>query len=304
MSAELANYVSGNARAGLRNAGTGTFLNEATVIFGSTPGALTKTFTPESDEEVYFSVLCTNDMVLVGDCTFADIQLEVGNAATEYEPYHDMGGGTVTPTEPLYGLPGAEDTVDVSVDGDVLVTHRTAIVEVDGTNESAVASTMPCAAGAYAYVTSASAALQMEDSPALCCHFAVVSKNAPALQKVAGTMTAGLTSSGVPNIWFFSDQPTVEAFNTWLQQQDSAGTPVTIVYELATPTTETPADVDPIEPQTGEVNVFTDADSLNITLYKTENNKYASVTGSFSQTQNDFASMLTQMSEISIAVVS
>ena len=76
---------------------------------------------------------------------------------------------------------------------------------------------------------------------------------------------------------------------------------MTIVYELATPTTETPADVDPIEPQIGEVNVFTDADSLNITLYKTENNKHASVTGSFSRTENEFASMLTQMNEISIS---
>ena len=37
-----------------------------------------------------------------------------------YEPYRSMGGGTVTPTEPLYGLPGAEDTVEISTDGDVL----------------------------------------------------------------------------------------------------------------------------------------------------------------------------------------
>ena len=29
----------------------------------------------------------------------------------EYEPYHSMGGGTVTPSEPLYGLPDAMDTV-------------------------------------------------------------------------------------------------------------------------------------------------------------------------------------------------
>lgn len=90
-------------------------------------------------------------------------------------------------------------------------------------------------------------------------------------------------------------------WKSYLAAQKTAGTPVTIVYELATPTTETPADVDPIVPQAGEVNVFTDTDSLNITLYKTENNKYASVTGSFSQTQNDFASMLTQMNEISIS---
>ena len=45
-----------------------------------------------------------------------------------YEPYRSMGGGTVTPTEPLYGLPGAEDTVEVSTDGDVTVTRRTGYI--------------------------------------------------------------------------------------------------------------------------------------------------------------------------------
>lgn len=46
----------------------------------------------------------------------------------EYEPYRSMGGGMVTPTEPLYGLPGAEDTVEVSTDGDVTVTRRTGYI--------------------------------------------------------------------------------------------------------------------------------------------------------------------------------
>ena len=121
---------------------------------------------------------------------------------------------------------------------------------------------------------------------------------------------------GMNTPWTYSDHQTIHnkyfvvpksqiadiaAWKSWLAAQKAASTPVTIVYELATPIAETPADVDPIEPNTGEVNVFTDADSLNITLYKTENNKYASVTGSFSQTENDFATMLTQMNEISIS---
>ena len=45
-----------------------------------------------------------------------------------YEPYRSMGGGTIAPTEPLYGLPGAEDMVEVSVDGDVTVTRRTGYI--------------------------------------------------------------------------------------------------------------------------------------------------------------------------------
>lgn len=267
LSATLDAYVSGDARIGLRGAGNNVFLSGTTLVFGSETGSLSATFAPEADDEVYLSLLCTNGTVTGGDCTFSDIQLEIGNAATAYEPYRAMGGGTVTPTEPLYGLPGAEDTVDVSVDGDVLVTHRTTIVEVDGAGKSAAASTTPCADGAYAYVTSATGALQMEDFPALCSHFAVVSQNAPASQKVAGTMMAGLTSSGVPNIWFFSDKATVEAFNTWLAVQSDAGTAVTIVHAMAAPEAEALTAVAPIVPQLGQINILTDADALTATIY-------------------------------------
>ena len=54
-------------------------------------------------------------------------QLEAGDTATAFEPYRSMGG-TVTPTEPLYGLPDAKDTVEVSTDGDVTVTRRTGYI--------------------------------------------------------------------------------------------------------------------------------------------------------------------------------
>lgn len=45
-----------------------------------------------------------------------------------YEPYTPMGGGTVTPSEPLYGLPDAMDTVEVDASGDVTVTRRTGYI--------------------------------------------------------------------------------------------------------------------------------------------------------------------------------
>lgn len=54
-------------------------------------------------------------------------QLEAGDTATAFEPYRSMGG-TVTPTKPLYGLPDAKDTVEVSTDGDVTVTRRTGYI--------------------------------------------------------------------------------------------------------------------------------------------------------------------------------
>ena len=54
-------------------------------------------------------------------------QLEAGDTATAFEPYRSMGG-TVTPTEPIYGLPDAKDTVEVSTDGAVTVTRRTGYI--------------------------------------------------------------------------------------------------------------------------------------------------------------------------------
>ena len=44
-------------------------------------------------------------------------------------------------------------------------------------------------------------------------------------------MMAGLTNSGVPNIWFFSNKATATDFNAWLEAQAEAGTPVVVRYE-------------------------------------------------------------------------
>lgn len=270
LSARLDTYVSGNARLGLRNSGTGTFLDEATVVFGSTPETLTKTFTPESDEEVYFSILCTNGTVLVGDCTFADIQIEIGNSATDYEPYHDMGGGTITSDEPFYGLPGAEDTVEVSTDGDVLVTRRTGVFIADGEQYAPYTSTFSTPEGVYAYTAplTGSGAAHKESFAGMCSHFTVIPRNAVQSERVAGTVMLGIPTSGDgPQAWFFTTQATAEAFNAWLQQQVDAGTPVTLVYELAVPETEALTAVAPIAPQPGQVNLFTDADALTATVH-------------------------------------
>ena len=160
---------------------------------------------------------------------------------------------------------------------------------------------MPCAQGAYAYVTSATGALQMEDFPALCSHFAVVPKDAPASQKVAGTMIAGLTSSGVPNIWFFSDQPSVEAFNTWLAAQSDAGTAVQAAYKLATPTSITATGGQQIVALAGVNTVFTDADGVTVTFLREDGNGQANVTGNFADSSDGYASTVSEMNEISVS---
>ena len=272
LSAELANYVSGNARAGLRNAGTGTFLNEATVSFGSTPGTLTKTFTPESDEEVYFSMLSTNGTVLVGDCTFADIQLEIGNSATEYEPYRSIGGGTVTPDKPLYGLPGAKDTVEVAVDGDVTVARRTAMLELDGTETWGAYATAVSGEMRFRMVPGATPGIQPppDNNTAanlLCSHYLSV----PATTGGTYDCVTGISIHATEAAIYIYDERysdgNVETWKAYLAAQKTAGTPVTIVYELAAPETEALTAVAPIAPQPGQVNILTDADALTATIY-------------------------------------
>ena len=196
-------------------------------------------------------------------------QLEAGGAATAFEPHRPMGGGTVTPTEPLYGLPGAEDTVEVSVDGDVLVTRRTGVVEIDGDIISAYDSAFAVPDGTYAYTVSlaGSGALQEENFGGIFSHFTVIPRNATLTQRVAGTAMLGMTSTNAPQAWFFAAQETKDAFNQWLAEQYAAGTPVTLVYELAVPETEALTAVAPIAPQPGQVNILTDADALTATVH-------------------------------------
>lgn len=300
LSAELANYVSGNARAGLRNAGTGTFLNEATVIFGSTPGTLTKTFTPESDEEVYFSMLCTNDTVLVGDCTFADIQLEIGNSATEYEPYRSIGGGTVTPDKPLYGLPGAKDTVEVAVDGDVTVARRTAMLELDGTETWGAYATAVSGEMRFRMVPGATPGIQPppDNNTAanlLCSHYLSV----PATTGGTYDCVTGISIHATEAAIYIYDERysdgNVETWKAYLAAQKTAGTPVTIVYELAAPETEALTAVAPIAPQPGQVNILTDADALTATVHGSgweTVNDTSDLRDGLDDAQSDISSML------------
>lgn len=92
--------------------------------FGASTANATNTF--ELDGQYVYGWL-----IRVGGGETYDVtlypQLEAGDTATAFEPYRSMGG-TVTPTEPLYGLPDAKDTVEVFTDGDVTVTRRTGYI--------------------------------------------------------------------------------------------------------------------------------------------------------------------------------
>lgn len=235
-------------------------------VSANTPNLQTAFAAPSDGIRVVFVANATS-MALESPttATFNGVMIEEGDTATEYEPYRSMGGGTVTPTEPLYGLPGAEDTVEVSVDGDVTVTRRTAVLTLDGTEN--------WYAGAAAngknrwelnftfdakLPTSAQNAANM-----ICTHY----ESIPANATYSGQ--AGISfGTGTKYIGIFDDQfSDVASFKAYLAAQKTAGTPVTIVYELATPTTETPVDVDPIVPEKGQLNIYTDANALSATVH-------------------------------------
>ena len=291
LSATLSSYVSGYARVGLRGADNNAFVIGASLPFNATTGKLSTTYTPDADDEVYLSILCTNGTLLTGDCTFTNIQLEIGSTATEYEPYRSMGGGTITPSATLYGLPEAEDTVEVSVDGDVLVTRRTAIVEFDGTENWT------------AYNAGVSGEKRMRALPEttpgiqpppnnntaanlLCSHYlSVPATTGGTYERVTGISVHASEKA----VYIYDEQYSdgnVEAWKSYLATRYAAGTPVTVVYEMAEATTETPAAVDPIVPQPGAVNIFTDADTLS-----------ATITGSGWDTIGDMGGLEAQLAE-------
>ena len=196
--------------------------------------------------------------------SICNLQLEEGSAATDWTEHGPTGGGTVTPTEPLYGLSGAEDTVDVSVDGDVLVTRRTGVLELDGTENWYMESTTgtnvrfrlgnitPAPKGAASGVAAI----------ASCTHYSVVSAD------FAWLGNNGLSISSSNYIAIVDSAITSAAdFKSYLAAQYAAGTPVTIVYELAAPETEALTAISPIVPQPGQLNLLTDADALTATIH-------------------------------------
>lgn len=194
-------------------------------------------------------------------------QLEAGDTATAFEPYRSMGGGTVTPTEPLYGLPEAEDTVEVSVEGDVTVTRRTAALELDGTEDfgfdTSIGGRMR-----FTLATPYNAKLPPSNQSAgniICTH--LKSEASGSLwESVAGDQGISLSAHSSTIIMVHSSIDDMDTWKAYLAAQAAAGTPVTIVYELAEPTTETLSPVAPIVPQPGVVNIFTDADRVSATI--------------------------------------
>ena len=177
-------------------------------------------------------------------------QLEIGTAATPYTPY--TGQAVPLPAlEPLYGDGTVNDEYDAATG---VETRRRKRLVFDGTEAWA---TRTSGAGVYGY-----ALPDVFDAPAaagVCTHFKFIKNGA------SGTQTAVCVASASTrkDLSVFTTIATLDDFKAWLAAQATAGTPVTVVYQLDAPavTQHDPARILPPAPV---CRVFADAGGVDV----------------------------------------
>ena len=152
-----------------------------------------------------------------------ETQLELGSTATTYEPYFNGGSATA---EMLLKVGDYQDVQSV-LDGEV--TRNIGIKVLDGTEDWATSGTT--------FITNIT-----DSNPNLSYQKLLYCTHYPALNNSKETFGVNLTvySSGDYASLYLkgSGFSTSSELNTWLAQQYNAGTPVIVIYPLATATTE------------------------------------------------------------------
>lgn len=159
----------------------------------------------------------------------SNYQLELGSTATEYEEYFD--GGTAT-AEMLLKVGNYQDVQSV-LDGGVI--HRCGIKVFDGTENW----TNPFNNGRFILFFPSAAKYGVGASANLyCSHFEAKVSAASSLVLGCGFYTN--TLGDPPQLRMtYPDMPMLSDFKQYLADQYAQGTPVIVIYPLATPTTET-----------------------------------------------------------------
>lgn len=192
-------------------------------------------------------------------------QLELGLVATGLEPHRDLGTRTVTPTATMYGVSGAEDSVEIDESGNVIETHRTVVKAFDGTEnwQNYKLSGIDTIVNFIAIDDILPATSESVPPHIICSHYETI----PYRTLYAGNTTGVSNSVGSKNVSFV-DKSLVQTDSTewkaYLAAQHAAGTPVTVVYELAQPTTETPSAVAPIIGANGVNTFYSNANSITV----------------------------------------
>ena len=156
----------------------------------------------------------------------AKIQLELGSTATTYEPY--FNGGTAT-AEMLLKVGDYQDVQSI-IDG--VVTRNVGVKVLDGTENW----TTSVVIGHRVFtviktdIGTSSTVLPAGSLKMICTHF---------IPHTNSGYTDGDVWAGTAGVNFVKDDfSTVTEWTNWVKAQYNAGTPVIIVYPLATPTTD------------------------------------------------------------------
>lgn len=151
-------------------------------------------------------------------------QLEIGTTATDYQPYQGFETTTVELNQPLRELPnGVKDTIENGV-----VTRRVGVVTFDGSSDEAWKEYTGSTKTVHTYMINLDKPRGIND--AICDKLVYIQdcweKN---IEFSYSTFAVGRGFYVNTN----SEISTVDQFKTWLQSN-----PITVWYELATPTTE------------------------------------------------------------------
>lgn len=221
-----------------------------------------------------------------------DIQIELGSTATAYEPYTGTTATLTLPKE-VYG-----GEVDVAT-GQGQETY--AMIELDGT-------------GNWYFYSSGD---EVADTVSVFYDIDIFTNGAFGFQTSRCSHFKNKSNAWAMNIpWTYSDHTAtvnkyfvvpkaqiadITAWKSWLAAQKAAGTPVTIAYKLATPTSITATGGQQVNALAGVNTVMTDADGVTVTFLREDGNEQANVTGSFADSSDGYASTVSEMNEISIS---
>ena len=186
-----------------------------------------------------------------------DLQIEFGDTATPYEPYT---GQTIDlpALEPLYGDGTVNDEYDAATG---VENRRWKRVVFDGTENWGLSRTE---SGNNRYFTQAPDAVAHNLlSQIVCSHWLSLEPGQTWQDKTGITLSLGNADK---NIWIYDPrfaQADLPTFKAWLAAQYAAGTPVTVVYQLAEPviTQHDPARILPPAPV---CRVFADAGGVDV----------------------------------------
>ena len=235
------------------------------VEFYITPGYKTGTFTLDEAADftiAYFNISPNTDLS-AGITVYP--QLEIGSTATSYEPY-TSSDYPLPSMEPLMSLEsGVCDEYD-AVSG--VETRRIGKLTLNGTENWRIATEQGNESSSLFYLYGVAMGGSIVNCTHLICRSIISGSETYTYDGIYGNY---LGSTFYIRLNHSHNITTVEQLKAWLAAQDTAGTPVTVYYELQTPTTtqHDPQTIPAVYPTTAIC-----ADAGNVTVsYNRDSNK-------------------------------